>query len=187
MARRSRSRILLPQRRTLHKMASEKQIAANRRNARRSTGPRTAAGKKRATRNSFRHGLAGTRPSSAERAERVQRLARVIAGNTGNFFVLESARAIAHAVFDLAEIQRVKLGMLSREIEVAHHKSPPETDCPAEALQRTLAELIKIDRYERRAWRRRTRAIATLGDLRKPPRSAVAARSNVQNEPNFGK
>jgi hypothetical protein len=38
-------------------MASEKQIAANRRNALLSSGPRTAEGKKASSRNSFRHGL----------------------------------------------------------------------------------------------------------------------------------
>jgi hypothetical protein len=38
-------------------MASEKQIAANRRNAARSTGPRTAAGKTRSRMNAKRHGL----------------------------------------------------------------------------------------------------------------------------------
>jgi hypothetical protein len=38
-------------------MASERQIAANRRNARKSTGPRSAAGKKRASRNAYRYGL----------------------------------------------------------------------------------------------------------------------------------
>jgi hypothetical protein len=39
-------------------MATERQIAANRRNAERSTGPRTAAGKERSRRNALRHGLA---------------------------------------------------------------------------------------------------------------------------------
>ena len=38
-------------------MASQKQIEANRRNARKSTGPRSASGKKRASRNAFSHGL----------------------------------------------------------------------------------------------------------------------------------
>jgi hypothetical protein len=38
-------------------MASEKQIAANRANAEKSTGPRTAAGKLKSSRNAFRHGL----------------------------------------------------------------------------------------------------------------------------------
>jgi len=36
---------------------SEKKLQTNRRNARRSTGPRTKAGKKRSRWNAFRHGL----------------------------------------------------------------------------------------------------------------------------------
>src|SRR5262245_13693746 len=39
-------------------MASERQIAANRRNAARSTGPRTASGKVRSSKNALRHGFA---------------------------------------------------------------------------------------------------------------------------------
>jgi hypothetical protein len=38
-------------------MATARQIAANRRNAQRSTGPRTAAGKSTSSRNALRHGL----------------------------------------------------------------------------------------------------------------------------------
>jgi hypothetical protein len=41
-------------------MASAKQIAANRRNAKRSTGPRTPAGKEITRLNAVRHGLTGT-------------------------------------------------------------------------------------------------------------------------------
>jgi hypothetical protein len=39
---------------------SERRRAANRRNAQRSTGPRTAAGKRRASRNALKHGLCST-------------------------------------------------------------------------------------------------------------------------------
>ena len=40
-------------------MISEKQLEANRRNAQRSTGPRTGEGKERSSRNNLRHGLTG--------------------------------------------------------------------------------------------------------------------------------
>jgi hypothetical protein len=42
-------------------MSTDHQIAANRANARQSTGPRTADGKARSARNNFRHGLASGR------------------------------------------------------------------------------------------------------------------------------
>src|SRR5579862_439171 len=40
-------------------MISEKQLEANRRNAQRSTGPKTGEGKTRSSRNNLRHGLTG--------------------------------------------------------------------------------------------------------------------------------
>jgi hypothetical protein len=60
-------------------MASEKQIAANRRNARKSSGPRSVAGKARASRNAIRHGLAGNfwkDPSAAYAIETMTKLLR---------------------------------------------------------------------------------------------------------------
>jgi hypothetical protein len=50
-------------------MASDRQVAANRRNAARSTGPRTIGGKRRSRRNAYRHGLtAETVITSLEKA-----------------------------------------------------------------------------------------------------------------------
>jgi hypothetical protein len=45
-------------------MASERQIAANRRNAKKSTGRDSASGRKRSSQNPLCHGLAG--PASAD-------------------------------------------------------------------------------------------------------------------------
>jgi hypothetical protein len=86
-------------------MASERQIAANRHNARKSTGPRSGAGKKRASRNSYRHGLTLNITSTAAFAKQLDKLARKIAGNT-DAITLERAREIAQAELELARVRR---------------------------------------------------------------------------------
>lgn len=47
-------------------MASERQIAANRRNAQKSTGPRTEQGKQASSRNAFKHGVLSVSVVSTE-------------------------------------------------------------------------------------------------------------------------
>jgi len=59
-------------------MASERQLAANRANARKSSGPRSASGKTRASRNALKHGL-NTPMSGVAFAREVEALARQIA------------------------------------------------------------------------------------------------------------
>ena len=173
-------------------MATDRQIAANRRNARRSTGPRSRAGRKRSSRNSFRHSLAAG-VVNAERIKYIERLARKIAGATTDIVALECARAIAQAEFDLAQIRRVKVALISRvmafgEVEnsatfqslgeikrfsrgidrgelirLERLEAPAmpnaESERSTDALRRALPELIKLDRYERRAAGRRARAV----------------------------
>jgi hypothetical protein len=94
-------------------MASERQIEANRRNARHSTGPRSTSGKKRASGNAFRHGL--TKPiSSAEFEREVEKLARQIAGDTEDRVTRELARDAAAAELELARVRRVKAALIDR-------------------------------------------------------------------------
>lgn len=57
-------------------MATEKQIAANRRNAQRSTGPRTPTGKARSSRNALKHGILSR--ELIEEGESVEELAELI-------------------------------------------------------------------------------------------------------------
>jgi len=95
-------------------MASERQIAANRRNARKSAGPRSGAGKKRASRNAHRHGLTLNITSTAVFAKQLDKLVREIAGDTEDAMLLERARAIAQAELDLARVRRVKVALIER-------------------------------------------------------------------------
>src|SRR5215469_4442456 len=95
-------------------MATERQIAANRRNAPKSTGPRSGAGRKRASRNAYRHGLTLSITSTAAFAKQLDKLARKIAGNTDDAITLERARAIAQAELELARVRRAKVALIER-------------------------------------------------------------------------
>ena len=95
-------------------MPSERQIAANRRNARKSTGPRSGAGKNRSRRNAYRHGLTVSITSSEGFAKQLDKLAREIAGDTEYPILLERARAIAQAELDLARVRRAKVALVER-------------------------------------------------------------------------
>jgi hypothetical protein len=95
-------------------MASERQIPANRRNARKSTGPRSGAGTKRASRNAYRHGLTLSITSTAAYAKHLDKLVRQIAGDSEDAIVLERARAIAQAELELARVRRAKVAVIER-------------------------------------------------------------------------
>jgi hypothetical protein len=158
-------------------MASERQIAANRRNARTSTGPRSSVGKNRASHNSYRHGLTARPVSSANLAKAIEKLARKIAADSTNAVILEHARTAAQAEFDLARIRQAKVAVIERMLASADGVPPAgrivsigaearlpsqEPERLAEVVQREVPELIKLERYERRTSAVRDRAIRAL-------------------------
>jgi hypothetical protein len=106
-------------------LATERQIAANRLNAGKSTGPRSRAAKKRASRNAYRHGLSLSLTSSAAIAKRLDALARNIAGKSKNEIILEHARAAAQAELDLARVRQVKVALIERVSALGSLNAPP--------------------------------------------------------------
>jgi hypothetical protein len=95
-------------------MSIAKQAAANRRNARRSSGPRSTAGKQRVSHNARRHGLSISITADRAFGEQIERLAREIAGGTQNELRLECARAVAAAELDLARVCQAKVALIER-------------------------------------------------------------------------
>ncbi len=93
-------------------MASVTKIAANRRNAAKSTGPRSAAAKRRTRRNAERHGLAARIVFNADHLLRLDAMAAELVGGASDFTSMELARAIARAELDLEQIRRLKAGLI---------------------------------------------------------------------------
>ena len=99
-------------------MASERQIAANRRNAQKSTGPRTAVGKERVSGNAYRHGIRSGRLPSESYAQEIDDLANKIVGESRSPIALEWARTAAEATLELARVRRVRTAMIEQVIHL---------------------------------------------------------------------
>lgn len=106
-------------------MTSARQIAANRRNAQKSPGPRSAAGKNRSSRNSFRHGLSAA-PSAPTRQyqQQVEQLTCKIAGETADPLTFEQARTAAEAQLRLLHIRRIRMAFIDRMATVGSFFAP---------------------------------------------------------------
>jgi hypothetical protein len=126
-------------------LATEKQIAANRRNAQRSTGPRTAAGKLKSSRNAYRHGLSGLMPPDPAMSDKVDSIARALAGEQAAEDRLAPAKDLAGAQLELIRIRSTRTEQLAKA---------DLNDCTLQELKRLAA----LDRYERCAMTKRRRA-----------------------------
>jgi len=124
-------------------MASERQIAANRRNARKSTGPRSGAGRKRASRNAYRHGLTLSITSSAAVTKQLGKLVHKIAGDTDAPIILERAREIAQAELDLARVRRAKVALIERASSFGELDPPQPSRVTISQALRVLKALVR--------------------------------------------
>lgn len=140
-------------------MSSSRKVAANRVNAQRSTGPRSASGKQRSRLNAFKHGLATSIAADPALSREAAHLARVMAGEE------ERDRWVLQAAADVAEeaiaVMRARLAKMDLLDFMARHP---------EALWLTgdlfLKSLNQLDRYERRALSRRNTAVRAFDEAR---------------------
>ena len=151
-------------------MTTARQIEANRANARLSTGPRTERGKARASRNALRHGLSIPVLADAGLSKQVEDLAHRIAEESSKAGLLEPARLVAEARVDVTRIRHAKYELLSRKLDDpadgALASSERKSGMESSALTNKVRQLVRLDRYERRA----------LSHLRSATRAFDAAR-----------
>jgi hypothetical protein len=130
-------------------MTTARQIAANRRNAQRSTGPRTAPGKSTSSRNALRHGLSRPQEMNAAIEAGIHELTNKVVMDYNYNYNLRHATDAAAALLDLVRIRQVRTAILAAMNL-------------AKATPGELQRLLALHRYESRARTRRRRASAQL-------------------------
>jgi hypothetical protein len=133
-------------------VTSQQKIEANRRNALRSTGPRTDAGKARSRRNALKHGLEVPLNRDDSFTERIEMLTTELISSFAK--PREIVRMTAEAQLELMRVQETRVdiinGKLRQQADTADGAVRDEARVAA-AVAAALPDLVPLDRYERRA------------------------------------
>ena len=130
-------------------MSSDRQVTANRKNAKNSTGPRSKRGRETSARNARRHGLAIAIGKDLAFRDDIESLAKVLSNVNGMRAITERARDAAEASIDMWRIRKIKAYLYS------HLDGPSH-------LTELNEKLAKLKRYERRAFSKRKRALGAI-------------------------
>ncbi len=191
-------------------MKNTRKLAAKRRNAQSSTGPRTDAGKAASSQNAVRHGLTGSfsvlaHESRTEFAELLRKYNAEFKPTTSDEeFLVEH---MAQSRWTLARSRRIEACLLD-QLAGAKPASDPDARIAASLLERSPNALATVERYTAAAERAyfRARRELTLGrsrelrnkandakvwlkDLVEQPTNMIRdanAQFGVPNEPNSG-
>jgi hypothetical protein len=127
--------------------------------AKKLTGPKTAAGKRRASRNSFKHGLSAP-AFHTDRAERIRTLAKTLSKGppTTNMWAIALRAAQARVLLEeISTARRQILEKAMEELRLEARNLLTDEEVAGLALAKTSGVLVRLLRYERRAlgkWRK---------------------------------
>ena len=134
-------------------MSSDRQIAANQNNAKRSTGPTSKAGREISRHNARRYGLSIDIGGDPTFHDDIEKLAKAL--SLGAQPVGEGSRAAAEAQLDLMRIRKIRAWLFETLYFLADAAVP-------QRLAELNDELVKLERYERRAFSKRKRALGAM-------------------------
>lgn len=174
-------------------MATQRQIAANRRNAQRSTGPKTPAGKARSSKNVLTHGFTARQlVLSIEDAAAFEQLKQSLFDElqpSTPTQVLLTERIVA-AAWRIARLRSATTNVLERDIQYKRERTEEYQD-DLTLLSRALCGEIdyfdRLARYEARLDRTIAKALAQLRELRpRHPQSPPPTPSIQTPSPEIG-
>ena len=156
---------------------SEKRTAANRRNARMSTGPKSTSGKQRSARNALKHGLS---VSADPISDNVRSLAALLSPVEARDHVAALAVEAARRIIDFDRVRVAHQDFYARlgsspmltvveltglaKIAAAFNKELQPPTAPPLTITDLAKHLDKLARYERRTLSLRERALGKLAD-----------------------
>jgi hypothetical protein len=135
-------------------MTTDRKIQSNRNNAQKSTGPRSEDGRRRSRANALRHGLAIAIGSDPSVSREIETLAIALGHGGDRQTVGGFARQFAEAETDLLRIRKIRASLFKPVVSVP--------DASAEAQTELNENLAKLERYERRDYSRRRRALHAM-------------------------
>jgi hypothetical protein len=137
-------------------MTSDKKIAANRINAKKSTGPTSLRGKLQSSRNAWRHGLAAATDLEPTVSMEVKRMANAICGDQqANPDLYDLAVNIARWQIVLLKVRAARIASMERQ-----RMNDPKVEDPKLVPGLPADEAwAPLDRYEQRALSHRNHAI----------------------------
>jgi hypothetical protein len=132
-------------------MTSTRKSESNKRNASRSTGPRTPGGKLRSRTNARRHGLATPVEHDSEARGRIEYLTAILAEGSHDCERIEQSRILAACHLDLHRIRSARYEVF---LTIDNLENASCND-----LETAMRAMDKINQYERRALSKRRRAL----------------------------
>lgn len=148
-------------------MTSARQIATNRRNAARSTGPRTADGKKRSSANSLRHGLARALGQNTSLATDIEQIACAFA-NGRDPCLLYHARGVTEAQLEIVRVRQARVHLIDKIIN-----NRVDSKRPLDPAQEGLGPLAHPDPKVAYAMKRLLRKLGRIPFAKKKATAAA--------------